>query len=128
MFRNKDAIVHTSQVASALYKIVELVKALHLTQRQLDTMVETDITSRFCASCSDREVAELRTYTQGLRDGLVYGLIKDHCSFVYFLDDKRYTQAEAVVRGIPQKDGAISGYQWAGTSTDFSDMSPLVQL
>jgi hypothetical protein len=111
-----------------MYKIAEAVKTLRLTRSQLDTMVKTDITSQFCASCSDEDVIELRAYTQGLRDGIVYSIIKDHCEFVYFLDTRRFSQAEAVAANIPQHDGAIAGYQWSDTHTDFSDFAPLVQL
>lgn len=123
MNRNKVQIHSRTDIARAALVVVEIVKLLRLSRKDLERMFREDVIDHI----RHADHPGFLPYAEGMRDAYITALIKDHCEFVYFVGGERLTLDEVRQKGGGQSD-SVSGYQWKGSEFNFTEFHKEVDL
>ena len=124
MNRNKVQIHSRTDIARAALVVVEIVKLLRLSRKDLERMFREDVIDHI----RHGDHPGFLPYAEGMRDAYITAIIKDHCEFVYFVGGERLTLDEVRQKGPGELAGSVCGYQWLGSECDFTEFHKEVDL
>lgn len=124
MNRNKVQIHSRTDIARAALVVVEIVKLLRLSRKDLERMFREDVIDHI----RHADHPGFLPYAEGMRDAYITAIIKDHCEFVYFVGGERLTLDEVRQKGPGELAGSVCGYQWLDSESDFTEFRKEVDL
>ena len=124
MNRNKVQIHSRTDIARAALVVVEIVKLLRLSRKDLERMFREDVIDHI----RHADHPGFLPYAEGMRDAYITAIIKDHCEFVYFVGGERLTLDEVRQKGPGELAGSVCGYQWLDSESDFTEFCKEVDL